>query len=70
MYTYNIVTHYGQIPPSLVDAPQGYRLRDMKFVETSRSASTFGGTSSTETVVGNWVMIWEKYVPDEEQGEQ
>ena len=49
----------------------------MKYVETNRSVAhsvSYGGaqgtpyvTSSSENVFGQWTIIWERYVPEENE---
>lgn len=49
----------------------------MKYVETHVAVShsiSYGGThslpypqSSSENVFGQWIVIWERYVPDKEE---
>lgn len=80
MYEYRTQLAAGPIPPTTLTPPEdGFRLRDMKYVETSRYAShmtskEFSGSgvipytaSVTESVTGTWIIIWERYVPQQEK---
>lgn len=78
MYEYQLQTHYGNIPPNTLAAPSGFRLRDIRFVEQGRGIYneamhltgdvTYIKTSS-ESVNGLWLMVWERYVPEKEGSE-
>jgi hypothetical protein len=75
MYEYRLQTHYGNAPPSTLIAPPDFRLRDIRFVEQSRGIYnepmhltgdvTYIKTSN-ESVNGVWLMVWERYVPENE----
>lgn len=76
MYEYQLQTHYGNAPPSTLIAPSGFRLREIKFVEQTRGVYNEASMStppyiktSTESVNGIWVMVWERYVPEKEGSE-
>lgn len=78
MYEYRTETHYQSTPPSILTPPNvsgpKFRLRDMMFVQTMQSMSHtigYGGqhstphaTSSSGSIGGQWVVIWERYVPE------
>lgn len=70
MYEYQFTTHYGTVAPGPLTAPQGFRLRGIKLVETSRNLCFSGAgmnmhpSSGTESAGYNWIFIWERYVPD------
>lgn len=75
MYEYQITTSYGGSPPSTLVAPPGFRLRDLKFAETGRGVyndpmhltnNVTYVKSSTESVSGLWVAVWERYAPQNE----
>jgi len=81
MYEYRTQTHYGPSPPEILTPPvSGFRLRDIKCVTTSESHSHSindrSGLSSsviipftTNVNVGKglqWIVIWERYVPEQE----
>ena len=81
MYEYRTESHYMSTPPSILTPPlvasgPKFRLRAMQFVPMSKSEThniSYGGpngtpysTSSNGSVMGQWIVIWERYVPDQE----
>lgn len=75
MYEYLTTTYHGTTLPSSLAPPEGgFRFRDAKFTETSRSINnsvSFSGNNMpyilnrNENSIGQWVVIWERYVSQE-----
>lgn len=84
MYEYRTETHYMSTPPSVLTPPYvavgpKFRLRDMQFVPMSKSVThsvMYGGPQGTpynsaanESIMGQWVVVWERYVPEKQENE-
>ena len=79
MYEYEVQTIYGVALPTVMIAPRpGFRYRDAKFTQSTSNTSnsiSFGGPNGTpyvqnsmESHTGQWTIIWERYVPQKEEG--
>lgn len=78
-YEYRTDTYAGPSPPSILTPPPGFRFRDMKYVQTGFAESHTTGweyqaagrlpftQSISGSSYGQWVVIWERYVPDKEE---
>ncbi len=78
-YEYRTETYTGISPPNVLNTPPGFRLRDMKYVEVGGAESHTTGweyqnggripftQSVSRSTYGQWVIIWERYVPDKEE---
>lgn len=77
MYEYRTQTFHGPNLPEQMSPPAGgFRFRDAKYVETNSNVShaiSYGGMqsspyaqSSSASSFGHWVVIWERYAPEQE----
>lgn len=77
MFEYRVDTHFGMTPPNVLKAPEaGFRLRDIRPIETGRMKSisiNYGGSHSTpypssesDSAMYQWVVTWERYVEEQE----
>lgn len=78
-YEYRTQVYVGSIPPDVLKPPDGFRLREIRYVETGSVESHVTGweyanggripftQSVGRTTHGQWVAIWERYVPDKEE---
>ena len=79
MYEYKTEMLSGNAPPTLLNTPKGFRLYKIEPIELARFGSnsmnyecdSLGNrrpyiTSSTRNSNYNWLIVWERYVPEEE----
>jgi hypothetical protein len=79
-YEYRTQAYVGTIPPDALKPPDGFRLREMQFVNAGSSETMTTGFHSGpdgsvvpytqslhRSTFGSWVVIWERYVPDKEE---
>lgn len=79
MYEYETTVWHGINAPAILTPPRhGFRLRDMHFTETGRTRNYTTGwefgpqgkvpyiQSMSESKIGHWTLLWERYVPQQE----
>lgn len=81
MYEYKTETYYGSTPPATLNPPsRGFRLNKIEPIKMNGmlthtmnyECDSIGNrrpyvTCSNESYNYNWLIIWERYVPEEER---